>query len=199
MNWRLADTLAELHLATVPVEITSFPLDRPAYGASFLETNVGTATLIIGQHLRSPSDVTAAKFKTAVRLVRDAIQAAIDEEPNDDGCEVLYGRAGLLYAILFLRTQLDRSSTKELDELRKIAAQLVSDDFVRPLVDDIVVRGKLGANEYVSGLPPQEHHLILPLMWRWHGKRYLGGAHGIGKYLEMISPVCDVPNILLII
>ena len=186
MNWKLADIVPELQFEAVPVDVTALPLEQPSYGASFLETNVGTAALVLAQHLRSPSDATAAKVKAAARLIRDAIQAAIDEELNDDGCEVLYGRAGLLYCILFLRTQLGRSSSSSsyhasLDELRSILSQLVSDDYIRPLVDDIVARGKLGARDYAHVLRSEKRQFVPSLMWRWHGKRYLGGAHGVGK------------------
>ena len=181
--------LPGLQHAPVPADITSFPLRRATDGAhsSFLETDVGTAALVLAQHVRSASKDTAALAKTAATLLRDAVQAAVDEPcDHDDGCEVLYGRAGLLYALLFLRVRLREASTVHFDELQnsnevlQSVSKLTADDNLRELVDDIVTRGEVGAKAYAEEF--QERQRVPSLMWRWHGKRYLGGAHGVGEY-----------------
>jgi hypothetical protein len=97
----------------------------------------------------------------------------------DDGCEVLYGRAGLLYALLRLRHMLNCDAM----------VHLTSDDVLRGLTDEIIRRGQEGATLYReqyhgSGMTP-------PLMWLWHGKRYLGGAHGIGECFLMLQELCS--------
>jgi hypothetical protein len=196
MNWRLEGALPKFQLETVPLDITSFPLQRPEAGSrtSFLETSVGTATLTLAQHVRSPSDATITKVKEATTFIRDAVQVAIDEELNDDGCEILYGRAGLLYAFLFLRGQLkNASSPEEPDHSSSVLttiSQLTADENIKALVDDIVARGKAGAKAYADELQSEERQLVPGLMWRWHGKRYLGGAHGVGQHVKVFSIVC---------
>ena len=52
---------------------------------------------------------------------------------------------------------------------------------VSAFVHDIVARGKVGARLYKGELRARDRELAPPLMWSWHGKRYLGGAHGVGQ------------------
>lgn len=184
INWKLADMLPALGVDGGEVDITTFPLDPPQSGsrASFLETSVGTATLILAQHLRKAADATAAKAKDAAALLEDAVRIALDEEFDDDGCEVLYGRAGLLYSLLFLRarTKSLRGTDRAPDSPMTTLNRLTSSQTIHPLVDDIVARGKHGTKAYADELQDQERQLVPSLMWSWHGKRYLGAAHGAG-------------------
>ena len=183
LSWKLADTLPEHGIKPISVDMSAFESTKSASGsrASFLETSVGTAALLLVQHLRRPTDGTEKKVKDAAGVIRDAIQVAINEEPDDDGCELLYGRAGLLYALLYLRTQLALAKDEpESSAKTTTLAQLSSDRHVRLLVDDIVARGKLGAKAYARELLGEGTPRAPALMWRWHGKRYLGAAHGVG-------------------
>jgi hypothetical protein len=105
------------------------------------------------------------------------------ETDDDGGCEVLYGRAGLLYALLRLRSVSRRSDinttdSNSADSVMKIKA-LSSKAQLQLLVQSIIHRGQSGAATYaveLAGKLPAP-----PLMWAWHGKRYLGAAHGVGK------------------
>ena len=72
-------------------------------------------------------------------------------------CELLYGRAGCLSAILLAR---------------EIHPEVILDQQVRCLVEQII-RG--GAN------PGAEM-----LMWRWHEKEYLGAVHGLAGILFVL-------------
>jgi len=78
-------------------------------------------------------------------------------------CEVLYGRAGALQAILFLRQELQ-------DET-------IGRDLVVVLASDIV-RAGLACS--------QTTRCPLPLLWEWHGKAYLGAAHGVVGILQIL-------------
>ncbi|EKM53181.1 uncharacterized protein PHACADRAFT_185888 [Phanerochaete carnosa HHB-10118-sp] len=181
MYWHLAVTLPELQPCAAPtVEIVLFPLTHADSSAhtSFLETGIGTAALVLAQHLRTPSGSTNQREKAATRVIANAVKTATHEALDDDGCEVLYGRAGLLYALLFLRSQLKHSGG---DADSDVLEQLVSDDTVKLLVDDIVARGEAGAKAYADELLANTRQRVPALMWRWHGKRYLGGAHGLAK------------------
>ena len=99
----------------------------------------------------------------------------------------MYGRAGLLYALLFLRAEAQaacaRASAEEIaaDPLINMLGHLCSDKNVNAIVHDIMSRGKVGARLYKAELRARDRELAPPLMWSWHGKRYLGGAHGVGQ------------------
>lgn len=53
------------------------------------------------------------------------------------------------------------------------------------LVDEIVARGRRGAKSYSGEARTHDKNSLRApaLMWSWHGKRYLGGAHGVGGSL----------------
>ena len=78
-------------------------------------------------------------------------------------CEVLYGRAGALQAILFLRHELQNDSIGF-----EVAVNLAS---------DIVKAGIVCSKRARSSLP---------LLWEWHGNFYLGAAHGVVGILQML-------------
>ena len=183
LNWKLADTLPGLGLEPAEVDISAFELSRAVSGSrtSFIETSMGTASLILVQHLRRPSEATRKRLKDAAPVVEDAIQLAVGEVLDNDGCEVLYGRAGLLYCLLYLRTQLSAIEGSSGNDVRATITKLSSDGNISLLVNDIVARGRWGAIDYARELPDGERQLVPALMWTWHGKRYLGAAHGVGE------------------
>lgn len=99
-----------------------------------------------------------------ITLLQEATQAAIDHGITAGGDEALYGRIGLLWAILNLRQcQIE-------DESFQAGLGPVFENLPR-LVDLIVDTGKLGAHEYGRDQGRQD---TLPLMWKWHDRYYLG-------------------------
>ena len=95
-----------------------------------------------------------------------------------DGCEVLYGRAGLLYALLSLRSSAAAEKYSDVPLTGEIKS-LISFDTFRKLVDDVIDRGAMGADATrPPGVAPSAWP---PLMWSWHRKLYLGAAHGVGE------------------
>lgn len=80
--------------------------------------------------------------------------------------ELLYGRAGYLYALLLLKKNapLSISST-------------ISDDSIKTIVLSIINNGVKYAKE------TRRH---VPMWWEWHGKEYIGAAHGICGILFML-------------
>jgi len=101
-----------------------------------------------------------------------------------DGCEVLYGRAGLLYALLFLRSNLTAEAYSDAPLTGEIKV-LTSFDTLRKLVDDVIDRGTMGAEATrPPGVAPSSWS---PLMWSWHHKLYLGAAHGVAGILQMVA------------
>ncbi|KZT64152.1 hypothetical protein DAEQUDRAFT_733009 [Daedalea quercina L-15889] len=200
-------TSSDLPASTIGI-LMSQQLTLPHSGsrAAFLETSVGAATLILVEKLRVSSDArntTASRndlqkleqsWEPCVQVLETAIQVSISEELDDDGCEVLYGRAGLLYSLHLLRLELaslregGMSISRTEDPAVRGVASLCSDTNVQALVDDIMKRGKNGSREYKEELASlrDEREKVPPLMWRWHATRYLGGAHGVAGILHML-------------
>lgn len=103
-------------------------------------------------------DATAA----ARRLLRMGESCRSPVECLDPGeCEVLCGRAGYLQALLFVRRCL-----------------LGDEDFGRTVVVN-TIRTMIQTGIRTSG----ERGSSLPLLWEWHGKQYLGAAHGVAGIL----------------
>ncbi|KAF8960663.1 hypothetical protein BDZ97DRAFT_1905851 [Flammula alnicola] len=151
---------------------------------SFIESNIGIATLVLE---RGPW--------TSEQTIVDNWQAAKDylelhPADKEDRCEVLYGRAGMVYALLHLRKAIGGQPQNEMASLDS----LVSDITLSRLVDSIMVRGRHGAHALSSEFRMSGGPDLPPLMWMWHGKRYLGGAHGVAGILQTLLN-CPTPII----
>jgi len=207
MDWRVAD----LGLSIIPapeLEVTaqqacarmvrsvSLKSPKDASRVSFMETHVGCATLLIVQHLTRPEGekplLDCHNYQRCVSILQSAVKLALYRpvhSPNVplmpyDGCEVLYGRAGLLYTLLFLRSNVTAEICSDAPLTGDIKA-LVSFDTLRKVVDDVIERGTIGAEATrPPGVAPSAWP---PLMWSWHHKSYLGAAHGVGKSMPPVS------------
>ncbi|KAL1567144.1 transcription factor [Salvia divinorum] len=74
--------------------------------------------------------------------------------------ELLYGRAGSLWACLFLN--------------KHIAPNTVSSNRMRVVVNEIMSSGR------------QLGNVSCPLMYEWHSKRYWGAAHGLAGIMNVL-------------
>ncbi|XP_022981295.1 lanC-like protein GCR2 [Cucurbita maxima] len=98
--------------------------------------------------------------------------------PSDLPNELLYGRAGFLWACLFLN--------------KHICQHTISKTIMRAVVDEVIKAGRqLGKNGKS------------PLMYEWHGKKYWGAAHGLAGIMHVLmnmelkpDEVEDVKNTL---
>jgi len=207
MDWRVAD----LNLSVIPtpeleataqkacarmVRSVSLKSSTDASRVSFMETHVGCAAVLIVQHLARPEGekplLDCHSYQRSVSILQSAVKLALYRPVQAsnvplmpyDGCEVLYGRAGLLYALLFLRTNVATEVYSDAPLAGDMKA-LVSFDTLRKVVDDIIERGAMGAE---ATLPPGVALSAWPpLMWSWHHKLYLGAAHGVGKLMASVS------------
>ncbi|XP_050793699.1 lanC-like protein 2 isoform X1 [Gopherus flavomarginatus] len=86
--------------------------------------------------------------------------------------ELLYGRAGYLYALLYLNTE--------------IGPDTVPQSVIKEVVDAIIESGKNFSKE-------ERKTERCPLLYQWHRKQYIGAAHGVaGIYYMLMQPVSDV-------
>ncbi|XP_062034383.1 lanC-like protein 2 isoform X2 [Lepus europaeus] len=86
--------------------------------------------------------------------------------------ELLYGRAGYLYALLYLNTE--------------IGPGTVCESAIKEVVDAIIESGKALSRE-------ERKAERCPLLYQWHRKQYLGAAHGMaGIYYMLMQPAAKV-------
>jgi hypothetical protein len=152
---------------------------KSAAKTSFLETPIGIATEVLIDKLERPESNPYKEEDIAecTDILRHAlnIQAQEQDEGEDDGCEVLYGQAGLLYSLLRLRHSIgkaERGARADLDIL-------INEVTIAKVVHSIIIRGRFGASVYASNVSSRAP--VPSLMWSWHHKRYLGAAHGVGE------------------
>ncbi|KAE9402172.1 hypothetical protein BT96DRAFT_816835, partial [Gymnopus androsaceus JB14] len=157
---------------------------------SFLETPVGIATEVLIDTLESPDSKLYKKeeISACIDVLNRAlkIQAQETDEDEDGGCEVLYGQAGLLYALLRLLDSMHRAAASG------VTAKLetfVNKTSITNVVHSIITRGRFGASVYASNVSSKS--AVPSLMWSWHHKRYLGAAHGVAGILHTIL-MCPV-------
>ncbi|KAJ7856661.1 hypothetical protein B0H14DRAFT_2752355 [Mycena olivaceomarginata] len=186
------------------VQALSLPptsLSSPSSGShsSFLETAVGMATLVLiraVEMVTTTATVSTSPFRDAwtacTQLITSAASMAASEDRrgdvDDGGCEVLYGRAGLLYALIRLRgvskcEDIKTADSTSADLMTEVRA-LSSKPQLQLLVQSIIRRGQYGAAVYAEELAGRL--AAPPLMWTWYGKRYLGAAHGVAGILHIL-------------
>ncbi|MBA0862308.1 hypothetical protein Goshw_007004 [Gossypium schwendimanii] len=99
-------------------------------------------------------------------FIEVAQEKALPVGPEEGGFgmsyDLLYGRAGFLWAALFLN--------------KHLRGEVVPNDVLMLIVDAVLAAGRTGA----SDLP------ACPLMYRWHGTRYWGAANGLAGILHVL-------------
>lgn len=95
-----------------------------------------------------------------------ATERALPVGPEEGGFgmsyDLLYGRAGFLWAALFIK--------------KHIGEDAVPSDILMPIINAVLAGGRAGASDNIE----------CPLMYRWHGTRYLGAAHGLAGILQVL-------------
>ncbi|CAI9777647.1 unnamed protein product [Fraxinus pennsylvanica] len=76
--------------------------------------------------------------------------------------DLLYGRAGFLWAALFIN--------------KYLGSEVVPSNLLMPVVEAVLAGGRVGASDNTA----------CPLMYRWHGTRYWGAAHGLAGILHVL-------------
>ncbi|OJD18299.1 hypothetical protein AJ78_01675 [Emergomyces pasteurianus Ep9510] len=140
------------------------PLGSATLGASVLRT----LAVVAGSSSPRASSLS-------IEILQNATEFAIKQGTVLGGDEALYGRAGLLWALLQIRQRCT-------DEIYT-AALIPVFSMIPRLVSIIIETGKVGASDYKNLYGGQD---ILPLMWLWHDKYYLGAIHGIAGILSII-------------
>jgi len=165
---------------------------------SFLETPVGISTVILlylieaGNGMKLDARTIEGRKLESWEVCAEILHSGVEvvaresrETPDvDDGCEILYGRAGLLYALLRLRASVYRCVPRpredDKDGRSRKLWHLISDEILGIVINSIIERGRLGARSLAEDVAGGNPGNPSPLMWSWHQKRYIGAAHGTG-------------------
>ncbi|KAI5289490.1 hypothetical protein KEM54_003789 [Ascosphaera aggregata] len=122
-------------------------------------------------------------MRALAKALEDAI--ALDVGPGQD--DILYGRAGLLWSVQYLRAcrgsfVTGNSETRNLDDIFAMSKELVK---------KIVESGKQATDPFADHQNPNLDDLpSLPLMWMWHNKYYLGAA----RSMLWLAQACWCPS-----
>ncbi|KDR70228.1 hypothetical protein GALMADRAFT_144897 [Galerina marginata CBS 339.88] len=178
---------ADNHLAQVIHHHPGY-LYNPNY-ISFMTSSVGTAALVLTRRSSTSEKSIANDWVAARDYLRTTIDQVLSEDLDlnspsgmDDGCEFLYGRAGLLYALLYLRKGASGDQRREMAPFE----DLIAEANLSSLVDAIICRGKHGASSLSLDVGTTDPQRLPPLLWTWRGKHYLGAAHGIAGILQVL-------------
>lgn len=122
----------------------------------------GRVTFICGQAAVYALGAAVAKHAGDERLL-DRYLTRFKEIhlPRDLPNELLYGRAGFLWACSFLN--------------RHIGRDTIPISSTRAVLDDIIKSGRRLANKGRC-----------PLLYEWHGKKYWGAAHGLSGIMQVL-------------
>lgn len=131
---------------------------------SYLNGDAGP--LAIGAVLYHTQGAEAKSLQCIDRLKK--ILPQVLNVSSDLPDEILYGRTGYLFALLYVNKCLGRDS--------------IDSESIQQVVTAVLRSGQ--------NLAKQEGRNV-PLMYMWHGKYYLGGAHGIAGILYMLLQAKD--------
>lgn len=122
------------------------------------------AILALASLRRRDTTVLERSVDQLIHLIQERLHATTTDLPD----EILYGRAGLMHAALMVEQRLARIPPLTAGSSGSPSADRAS--ALRALIDlsfdQIVSRG--------VAYPNKPH--ACPLMWEWHGKRYLGAG-----------------------
>ncbi|CAA0812499.1 LanC-like protein GCL1 [Striga hermonthica] len=100
------------------------------------------------------------------RFLEMAQERALPVGPKEGGFgmsyDLLYGRAGFLWAALLVN--------------KYLGPETIPNELLMPVVEAVLAGGRAGASDNTS----------CPLMYRWHGTRYWGAAHGLAGILHVL-------------
>ncbi|KAM3823119.1 lanC-like protein 2 isoform 2-T3 [Vipera latastei] len=96
------------------------------------------------------------------------LQRIVLASESDLPDELLYGRSGYLYALLYLNTE--------------IGPETVPQSVIKEVVESIIQSGKNFSRE-------ERKNERCPLLYQWHRKQYVGAAHGVAGIYYMLMQV----------
>ena len=112
------------------------------------------------------------------------LDEAVDRLPPSD-CDILYGRAGALQVIWFLRVHLRESRHNFQEQSKPLVIKWAKEILLEGMERSLKTRGRQQQREEDGAA------ISLPLVWEWKGKAYLGAAHGIVGILHSLLGLAE--------
>ncbi|XP_026746768.1 lanC-like protein 1 isoform X2 [Trichoplusia ni] len=110
------------------------------------------------------NDKILPDYKTLAHRLMSLI-SLLNESPD----EILYGKAGYLYALLFVNKHINGKEIIPVNHIEKV-------------INSILKSGK----QYSAQMKSDS-----PLLWHWHDKVYFGAAHGMAGILYMLLQIFE--------
>jgi hypothetical protein len=127
---------------------------------------------VIHNALGSNETTNRQQVQQYTNLVLEELAASSSTRPAEE-CELLYGRAGGMQAIFFLRHALGNQSIG-ISECLEMAIAILKE-------------GKRNSQQY-----KKSHGHAPPLVWKWRGTTFLGAAHGTVGILMSLLGLSDL-------
>ena len=141
--------------------------------SSLLQVRVGALALSAAIHYSLQTVCGETSLMRVLQAKNELLEIGrryVTTLPEEE-CEVLYGRAGYLHAILLVRNETNDPGFGNI--------------LVQSIVQNIIKEGEQVADE---------SNTDLPLLWTWHNKAYLGSIHGVvGILLTLLYFKEEVP------
>ncbi|XP_020350142.1 lanC-like protein 2 [Oncorhynchus kisutch] len=135
---------------------------------TFLCGDAGPLAVAAVVHHRLKNQTESQECLTKLLQLQRGVVSADSEMPD----ELLYGRAGYLYALLYVN--------------KEIGPDTVDETTIARVVTAILESGKNMAKE-------EKKAEKCPLLYEWHKKQYVGAAHGLaGIYCMLMQPSAKV-------
>ncbi|CAG8695129.1 21249_t:CDS:2, partial [Racocetra persica] len=123
----------------------------------------------------------AFMFFHLYRLFPDLIIAGDNEDSN----KLLYGRAGYLYALIFIRKY-----CKDNEEIMS----RIGNDKLKEIIKLIIKDGRDGAKRITDLMTINDKVTRPALMWSWHNSEYVGAIHGVEIIISLLKIYSLYPN-----
>ncbi|KAL4962948.1 lanthionine synthetase C family protein [Aspergillus stella-maris] len=154
-------------------------------GLSPLPSKSPIAAVALRMLHQSTNGIKASGFEIDIAYLNDAINLAFSHGPtahyhgHDLGAdEVLFGRAGLLWTLLNIRTRLPDFGPTQQQHLQTVLRRIPD------LASTILEAGRQGAAEHVGNHGEDD---AFPLMWPWlPGHHGIGWAHGLTGIIPIL-------------
>ncbi|XP_033854862.3 lanC-like protein 2 [Acipenser ruthenus] len=141
---------------------------------TFLCGDAGPLAVGAVVHHKLKNDTEEKECITKLLQLHRAVVSSDSDLPN----ELLYGRAGYLYALLYVN--------------KGIGPETIPESNIKEVVDAILESGKKLSKE-------ERKAERCPLLYEWHRKQYVGAAHGLaGIYCMLMQPSAKVNQEVLI-
>ncbi|XP_063700393.1 lanC-like protein 3 homolog [Culicoides brevitarsis] len=150
---RNALELGKLYIESAKKNLSSKP-------CAFLCGNAGIfAVSAVVNHLNGQKSAEKADIDTYLESLPKCLDPKFGDDDNT-GDEFLVGRAGFLSGMYYINEEIDENC--------------IENDKILELCNFMLNSGRNFSSE---------QQLDIPLMYQWHGKKYLGAAHGISAIL----------------